>query len=164
MSQVNIDVYNNEEILLRNLLRNIDKKKVKSIISDYIKEQRLHVEYIDLITELNKDYIEKSNFFIERFKRDVNALYVDENFGKNVMKNVDIDEKNWFWYARLLRDTEDEQYPKNNFFTPKYLLERLKPIIAKLNASKLEKDQELYELYRFCLNLISKYKLIGGES
>ena len=148
-----------DEKQLIKLLNELDAKKIKFIIANYIKENRLHSEYIELIVEISRDYIEESNFFIERMKRDVNSLYVDKICGKNVMKNVEIDNKNWFWYARLLRDTEDETYPKSNFFSPKYLLDRLKPIIAELNVEELKKNKELYELYKIVLDLYSKYGL-----
>lgn len=149
----------NEEIVFKELLYSLDKDTVASIISKYIKENRLHTRYINLITELSEDYINKSNYFIERFKMDVNALYVDEQFGKKVLKEVDIDEQNWYWYARLLRDTEDEVYPKRNYYRPTYLLKRLMPIIADLDVSKLKDDEERYELYKVCLDLYEKYGL-----
>ena len=149
--------YSEEELLFEQLLYFLDKNTVKSIISKYIKDNRLHTEYINLIVELSENYINKSNHFIERFKRDVNVLFLDENCGKKIFKNIDIDEENWFWYARLLRDTEDEIYPKSNYLKPRYLLQRLKPIIAHLDVSKLKNDIELYDLYKFCLNLYDKY-------
>ena len=146
-----------EERLLKELLISINKDKVKNIIFEYIIKNRLHSEYIELITSLSKNYIDESNIFIERMKRDVNVLYVDKQLGYKVMKDVEINENNWYWYARVLRDTEDEIYPKNNFLQPVYLLNRLKPIIANIDARTIEKDDELLELYKVCLDLYDKY-------
>ena len=129
------------------------------VIIDYIRKNDLHDEYIDQLVQLGREYTAHSANFIRRFKQDVNALYIDKQFGHNVLQNVDINEKNWFWYARLLRDTEDEEFPKQNFFQPTYLLGRLKPIIANIDVEKIKdkSDDELYELYKICLDLMSKY-------
>lgn len=147
------------ELELIKLLNEIDKDRVKKIITHYITSNKLHSEYLTIIPWIAKDYIDKSNAFIVNMKRDVNCLYLDENFGKNIMKNVDIDEKNWFWYARLLRDTEDENYPKSNFLMPTYLLQRLKPIIEKLDIEKIKRDKEIIELYNCVSDLCKKYNI-----
>ena len=147
------------ELELIKLLNEIDKDRVKIILTDYITSNKLHSEYLTIIPTIAKDYMDKSNAFIVNMKRDVNSLYVDENFGKNVMKNVDIDEKNWFWYARLLRDTEDEEFAKNNFFMPTYLLQRLKPIIDELDIEKIKRDKEFLELYNCVSDLCKKYNI-----
>ncbi len=128
----------------------------KNVILTYITEKRFHTSYIEAINELMKDYVEKTNSFIVQFKQDVNSLYSENNLGYDIFKNVDINSKNWFWYARLLRDSEDEIYPKCNFLQPTYLLDRLKPIIAELDKNNLP-DNELKELYVIVLNLIGKY-------
>ncbi len=146
----------NEEELAYNFLCGLTNEDAKNVILTYITEKRLHTSYIEAINELMKDYVEKTNSFIVQFKQDVNALYSENNLGHDIFKNVDINSKNWFWYARLLRDSEDEVYPKCNFLQPTYLLGRLKPIIAELDKSNLP-DNELKELYVNVLNLIGKY-------
>lgn len=148
----------NKEQMLEDLLNELNKNVVKNIIAEYISKNNLHSEYIEMIPKISADYIDKSNSFIARFKRDVNALYVDKQLGYKVMKDTEINEKNWFWYARLLRSTEDEIYPKQNYFQPTYLLKRLKPIIAEINEKEL--DEELFELYQVCLNLYHKYGIV----
>lgn len=145
-----------DEIIFKDLLRSLDKEKIKYYLSEYIKEKHLYSEYIDFISKIASDYTTNTNKFIESFKRNVNVLYLDENLGYDIFKNVDINEKNWYWYARLLKYSEDEIYPKNNYLQPTYLLKRLKPIIAYLDTDNL--DEELKDLYNICLNLISKYK------
>lgn len=150
-----------EEQLAYDSLQSLNIEQAKSIIMAYIQDNRLHSEYADLLSQLLKGYINDTNSFIEIFKRDVNNLYIGEMFEHKVLENVDIDEKNWFWYARLLKHTEDEVYPKRNFLQPTYLLGRLKPIIVNMDAEELKNkaDDELYELYKLCLNLMGKYGL-----
>lgn len=122
-------------------------------------ENNLHADYIEFIIKLNKDYIDKTNSFIRYFKRSVNAICVDKMFNKNVLKNVDIDKDNWFWYARLLKCTEDSIYPTENFWQPIYLLKRLKPITDDLIKADL-KDDELVELYDILNKLYKEYEVI----
>ena len=81
-------------------------------------------------------------------------------FGKNVLKNVDIDKDNWFWYARLLKYSEDEVFLKSNFWQPIYLLKRLKAITDKLTDNDL-RDNELVDLYNTLLKLYEKYEVEG---
>lgn len=140
-------------------LCDLTHEDAKNVILTYIIEKRLYTSYIEAINELMKDYIEKANSFIVQFKQDVNVLYLENNLGHNIFKNVDINSKNWFWYARLLRDSEDEVYPKCNFLQPTYLLGRLKPIIANIDVERIKNrsDDELYKLYKICLDLMSKY-------
>ena len=146
----------NEEKRAYDSLCDLTNEDAKNVILTYITEKRLHTSYIEAINELMKDYVEKTNSFIVQFKQDVNALYSENNLGHDIFKNVDINSKNWFWYARLLRDSEDEIYPKCNFLQPTYLLGRLMPIIAELDKNNLP-DNELKELYVIVLNLIGKY-------
>ena len=144
--------------LLEESLRALPKGIVMGIMKDYICDNNLHSEYIGLISELSADYINKSNKFIKDFKRNVNTLYLPEQFNHNIFKHIDIDEENWFWYARLLKHTEDEVYPKSNFFTPIYLVDRLYNIVKDLdiNSGSCIYD-ELKELKDLVIDLHNKY-------
>lgn len=148
-----------QEIEFRELLNKLSDNTIQRCLFNYISKNNLHSSYIEFITKLNKDYIEKSNDFIRYSKRNINAIYIDKMFGKNVLKNVDIDKDNWFWYARLLKCSEDEIYPKSNFWQPIYLLKRLKAITDKLTDKDL-RDDELVELYNTLLKLYEKYEVI----
>ena len=144
--------------LLKESLKVLPKEISIAIIKDYICDNNLHSEYISLISELSADYINRSNKFIEDFKRDVNALYLPEQFNHNIFKHIDIDEKNWFWYARLLKYTEDEVYPKSNFFVPSYLTERLYNIVKDLDINSGScVYNELKELKDLVVKLHNKY-------
>lgn len=147
-----------DEILFRELLEKLPDNKIQFYLKDYISSNNLHSNYIEFIAKLNKDYIDNSNRFIEQFKRNVNVLYLDTQLNKNVLKKVDIDKDNWFWYARLLKYTEDEVYPKRNFLQPTYLLERLKPITDELTEQDL-RDSEFRDLYNILLKLYKKYEM-----
>lgn len=141
----------------RSALEDLSKEEASMIIIEYISSHKLELEYIDKITELVKIYSNRATDFIIQTKRDINALFVDSQFGHDVFKNIDINENNWFWYARLLRDAEDEVFPKRNYLQPTYLLGRLKPIIANLDVKKIKNYSDLYELYGVCLSLMDKY-------
>lgn len=140
------------------ILNELEKRpidSVKEIFTEYICRKNLQIEYLDIIPKLAKNYSNEAIEFIKGFKRAVNALYMGEKFDKNIFENVDIDKYNWFWYARILKYTEDENFPKSNFLQPSYLLSRLEPIIKELDPSKL--DEELTELYNISINLMKKY-------
>jgi hypothetical protein len=143
----------------RNVLSELTVDEAKLVIADYIKSNHLEIEYADVLVQIIKNYAQMATDFIVRFKQDVNVLYVDHNFGHSVLENVDIDEKNWFWFARLLRESEDEVYPTRNYLQPTYLLERLKPIIEKIDLEKIKGYSDLEELYQICLNLMKKYNV-----
>ena len=144
--------------LLEESLRALPKGIVMGIMKDYICDNNLHSEYTSLISELSADYINKSNKFIKDFKRDVNTLYFPEQFNHNIFKHIDIDEENWFWYARLLKHTEDEVYPKSNFFAPRYLVDRLYNIVKDLEINSGSCIyNELEELKDLVINLHNKY-------
>lgn len=143
----------------RELLNALSDNTIQYLLKEYISENNLHSNYIEFVAKLNKDYINKSNYFIRYFKSSVNAIYIDKMFGKNVLKNVDIDKDNWFWYARLLKCSEDETYPTSNYWQPIYLLKRLKTITDKLTDKDL-RDDELVELYNTLLKLYEKYEVI----
>lgn len=142
----------------RELLNNLSDNTIQTFLREYISKNNLHSSYMDFIIKLNKDYIEKSNDFIRYSKRNINAICIDKIFGKNVLKNVDIDKENWFWYARLLKCSEDEIYPKSNFLQPIYLLKKLKAITDKLTDKDL-RDDELVDLYNTLIKLYEKYEL-----
>lgn len=144
--------------LFKELLDKLPDFKIQSCLKEHISKYNLHSDYIEFIAKLNKDYVDNSNIFIELFKRNVNVLYVDKQFNKNVLKKVDIDKDNWFWYARLLKHTEDEVYPKRNFLQPTYLLERLKPITDQLTEADL-RDDEFRDLYNTLTQLYEKYEV-----
>ena len=146
------------EILFRELLEKLPDYTIQKCLLNYISKNNLHSAYIESIVNLNKDYIDNSNRFIEAFKRNVNVLYTDNMFDKNVLKKVDIDKNNWFWYARLLKYTEDEVYPKRNSLQPTYLLGRLKPITDELTEQDL-RDDEFRDLYNVLLHLYKKYEM-----
>lgn len=140
------------------LLRKLPDNTIQSCLKEYISKNNLHSNYMEFIIKLNKDYIDNIVNFIVPFKRAVNTLYVDEMFDKNVLKKVDIDEKNWFWYARLLKYSEDEIYPKQNFLQPVYLLKRLKPITDNLTKEDL-RDDEFVDLYDNLTKLYKEYEI-----
>ena len=148
-----------EEQLAYDSLSQLSVEQAKAIIISYITDNRLHAEFADLTAKMLHDYIMETNSYITRFKRDVNALYVESQLGYDVFKNVDINENNWFWYVRLLRDTEeDEKFPKQNFFQPVYLLKRLNPIMNKLDVEKVKNyNEEFAELYQVYVDLCKKY-------
>lgn len=148
---------NENEVLFIELLDKLPESIIQKYLLNHITIKNLHSQYIELICKINQSYINEVNGFIEEGKRNVNALYVDKQLGYNVLEKVEINEKNWFWYARLLAFTEDTRFPKRNFLTPNYLLSRLKPIITKLDEKTL--DEERLYLKNFCLDLIIK----GGE-
>lgn len=143
----------------RELLNNLPDNTIQTLLREYISKNNLHSSYIEFIIKLNKDYIDKTNSFIQYFKRSVNALCIDEMFNKNVLKNVGIDKDNWFWYARLLKCTEDETYPTSNYWQPIYLLKRLKGITDNLAETDL-RDNELVDLYNTLLKLYKKYEVM----
>ena len=144
---------------VKKLLSELTKEEAEYVITNYIQENNLQIEYAETLIKIIKNYSQKAIDFIVRFKQDVNVLYVDRNFNHSVLENVDIDEKNWFWFARLLRDSEDNTYPSRNYLQPVYLLERLKPIIDKVDVEKIRGYADLEELYQICLNLIEKYHI-----
>lgn len=148
-----------EEIEFKNLLEKLSDSAIQRCLFNYISKNNLHSNYMEFIIKLNKDYIDNSNRFITSFKRNVNTLYVDKHGNKKVFKDVDIDKDNWFWYARLLKCTEDEIYPKQNFLQPVYLLKRLKPITDNLTNKDL-RDDEFIDLYRTLLKLYEKYEVV----
>lgn len=144
--------------MFKELLNNLSDNTIQTLLREYISKNNLHSSYMDFIIKLNKDYIEKSNDFIRCSKRNINAICIDKMFGKNVLKNVDIDKENWFWYARLLKCSEDETYPTSNYWQPIYLLKRLKAITDKLADNDL-RDNELVDLYNTLLKLYEKYEV-----
>lgn len=142
----------------KELLEELPDNMIKNCLAEYISKNNLHSTYIEFITKLNKNYIEESNNFIVGMKQCINMLYTDKHGNKKVLKNVDIDKDNWYWYARLLKYSEDEKYLKQNFLQPTYLLKRLKPITDTLTTNDLKKD-ELIDLYNNLLELYKKYKI-----
>ncbi len=149
----------NYEKMLKTSLKKVDKQKAKQIIARHIKDNRLHSEYIEMVLDLSKDYIDKANEFIIQIKQDANFFYQNKIMQTKILENIKITKDNWFWYARILRDTEDEIYPNRNYFKPTILLEKLLPIITDIKLNEIY-DIELRQLYYTCLNLFKRYNMI----
>lgn len=136
------------------LLDTLPENVIQHYLLKHISDKRLHSDYIKLIVDINKDYIDDSNWFIERMKRDVNAIMLDEQYGHKIFKDADITDKNWFWYARIIRDVEDEKFPKRNYFKSVYLLKRVYDIIIKFTMEEVQSfDEERRSLYNDMIKL-----------
>ena len=156
-------IFTQEQLDIFNKLILMSDDQVWVVFRKYIENKHLYSKYINRMAELNSKYVEKVERDMLFFKRDVNFLYQPEAFGHEILKGADITEKNWFWYARILRDSENEDYPNGNFIQPTYLLKRLKPILDSFDEDKLNKygpnNDETEELYNRMRELMKKYNI-----